>query len=747
MEKPVVFEASVQSDELEALRLDPTVTFVDTLEEQLHDWVTALFPRLKNDERGRVEAIDRILGGLPRTEFGSYVYFPWSRHLVRLLPEAAFRELRCDRNRNKITRREQAILASKKVAIAGLSVGLAVATTLAQEGVGGHFVLADFDTLAVSNLNRLQAPLAWVGLPKTTIAARKIREIDPFAAVTLLPEGVTDGNLDHFLDGVDLLVEECDSLGLKLRLREAARARRIPVVMETSDAGMLDVERFDREPERPIFHGRTDGIDSKTLDRLTSKEKVPLFLRIVPPERMTSRMAASLIDIDTTISSWPQLASAVVLGGAVVTDTVRRIFLNEFEASGRFYIDLRKIVAAENDVAEEPPTPLPGGRAPGTPAQAVVDPERDRPTLVGARDTRSELRFLAEAAHRAPSAGNAQPWWFTGEMDALCIHHDRSRDARMAPYGRFPSFLALGAAAENAVLAAATLGYRATVSLENTDDHAVVRVSLGPRGDVPPGAAATFEKALARTTNRRRSLKRTPLADGAHAALVEAAGPASLRLFTDPSALGTLGEILGRVDRGRWVEESLHEEIVKELRRDRDDAIATGDGLELASLELSAADAAGLAVLVHRRHLDAIRAVDGGLGLAVGSTDDLVASDAFAVLEGDLGDENAPETWLNGGRIVARVWTAANALGLSVHPHAAPFLFRRQEDSRTAPDRVPALEGVVDGWLDGARRDFRQIIPRVPNVIPLLAFRLTAAPPATARAFRRPLGDVLRDGL
>jgi len=746
MEKPIVFDASVRSEALDALRSDPTITVVDTLDEQLHDWVTALFPRLKNDREGRLSALDRLLEGRSPSEFGSFVYFPWSRHLVRLLPEAAFRELRCDRNRNKITRLEQARLATKKVAIAGLSVGLAVATTLAQEGVGGHFVLADFDTLAVSNLNRLQAPLAWVGLPKTTIAARKIWEIDPFATVTLFPEGVTDGNIDRFLEGVDLLVEECDSLGLKLRLREAARARRIPVVMETSDAGMLDVERFDLEPERPIFHGRTDGIDSKALDRLTSKEKVPLFLRIVPPERMTARMAASLIDIDTTLSSWPQLASAVVLGGAVVTDTVRRIFLNEFDTSGRFYVDLRSIVAAEKDVAAEPPTPLPGGRPIGAPAQAVVDPAQERLTAPRVGDQKAELRFLAEAAHRAPSAGNAQPWWFAAEMNALCIHHDRSRDTRMAPYGRFPSFLALGAAAENAVLAAATLGYRATVSLEEAGDHAVARVALGDRGKVAPEAAAALEAALARTTNRRRSAARRPLPEGARERLQAAAGPASLRLFTEPEALTKLGAILGRVDRGRWVEETLHEEIIKELRRDRSDALATGDGLELASLELPPADAAGLAVLVHRRHLDAIRAVDGGLGLATGSVDDLAASDAFAVLEGGLGDEEAAETWLAGGRIVARVWTAANALGLAVHPHAAPFLFRRQEDARTAPTRVPPLEGTVDGWLEEARRDFREFIPRVPNVIPLLAFRLTAAPPATARAFRRPLAEVLRSG-
>ena len=61
--------------------------------------------------------------------------------------------------------------------------------------------------------------------------------------------------MDEFFDGLDLVIEECDSLDMKVRVREEARARGIPVLMETSDRGLFDVERFDVEPERPLFHG------------------------------------------------------------------------------------------------------------------------------------------------------------------------------------------------------------------------------------------------------------------------------------------------------------------------------------------------------------------------------------------------------------------------------------------------------------------------------------------------------------
>jgi len=50
-----------------------------------------------------------------------------------------------------------------------------------------------------------------------------------------------------FLMDSTSVIEECDSLDMKFLVREAARDRQIPVIMETSDRGVLDVERFDLE--------------------------------------------------------------------------------------------------------------------------------------------------------------------------------------------------------------------------------------------------------------------------------------------------------------------------------------------------------------------------------------------------------------------------------------------------------------------------------------------------------------------
>ena len=149
------------------------------------------------------------------------------------------------------------------------------------EGLAGELRLADFDTLELSNLNRIPGSVLDLGVNKAVVAARRIGEIDPYLRVVTIPEGITPENLGSFLDGLDLVIEECDSLDVKLLVREAARERRIPVLMETSDRGVLDVERFDLEPDRPLFHGLLAGLRSSDLAGLSIQQKAPYVLRIL----------------------------------------------------------------------------------------------------------------------------------------------------------------------------------------------------------------------------------------------------------------------------------------------------------------------------------------------------------------------------------------------------------------------------------------------------------------------------------
>lgn len=315
----------------------------DHLLGQLKELVRSMNPSVRYTPEELESAALAHLGGTDPLQYGVWAYFPWSRRLVHLLDEQEFALVRTDRNRNKITREEQAVLATKRVGVIGLSVGQSVSLTMALERSFGEIRLADFDELELSNLNRIRCGVHEMGIHKVINTAREIAELDPFLKVTCFTEGITRANIERFLtEGgrLDVLVEECDSVDVKIYARQHAKALGIPVVMDTSDRGLIDVERFDLEPERPLLHGLLEGLDLAQVERpMTNQEKLPFMGRIVGMETISRRMQESLPELGRTIVTWPQLASGVVLGGSIVGETTRRMMLDQMRHSGRWWVD------------------------------------------------------------------------------------------------------------------------------------------------------------------------------------------------------------------------------------------------------------------------------------------------------------------------------------------------------------------------------------------------------------------------
>ncbi|MGY0041370.1 hypothetical protein [Pedobacter sp. NJ-S-72] len=124
--------------------------------------------------------------------------------------------------------------------------------------------------------------------------------------------------------------------------------------MDTNDKGMLDVERFDLEPERPIFHGKVAELEAlsadkltETLNNLTIPEKIGYLGKIIGFGNLSEAMMKSVGEMNKTIVGWPQLASAVTLGGAMITDISRRILLKQFNSSGRYFVDFDNLFKDE----------------------------------------------------------------------------------------------------------------------------------------------------------------------------------------------------------------------------------------------------------------------------------------------------------------------------------------------------------------------------------------------------------------
>ncbi|MGY4647377.1 Rv1355c family protein [Mycobacterium sp. URHB0021] len=691
--KAQILDANKPSDYsvLERLRADPTVEFLDHRNAQLSG-LRDLRPALGED----------LL-----LEPGRWAYFPWRRCVVSVLGPCGFRALRLDRNRNIITIEEQARLNSLTVGVAGLSVGHVIAHTLAVAGLCGTLRLADFDRLELSNLNRVPATVFDLGLNKAHVAARRIAELDPYLAVDVFDAGLTLETVDAFLDGLDIIVEECDSLDMKAVVRIGARDRRIPVLMATSDRGMIDVERFDEEPERPIMHGLLGELDVGLLPGMSNREKIPHMLRHLEAERISPRTAASLIEINRSLSTWPQLASDVIIGASAVAEAVRRIGLGEAQRSGRGRID----VGWELNRLEQPEITVHHPALEGAPTNDLV------PSTVD--DT------VVAAAMRAPSGGNMQPWVIDADPAGVSVSVAAEHTSTM-DVGFRGSAVAVGAALFNIRVAAAARGVLGSVSVSEDVDGSPLQATMTFGQGNDPGLAELYDAMLTRCTNRRHGTFQ-PL-DHETIKLLTATAEregARLHLMTDRGDFVRVAAIFGAADRIRYLTPQLHHEMISELRWPGDPDPDTG--IDVRTLELDVTNLAQFGVLRRSDVMAHLAEWNAGSALGDDMRDRVLDSSALAVIT-VTGDSLSD--YARGGSAVEAVWIIAQREGLSVQPLSPVFLH-----ARTAADLAELSSRFADE-LDQLQSDFMRMAGTDADEAIVLVLRFTAAPSASVPSRR-----------
>ena len=324
---------------LEPPREAESAVVIDTYDRQLRELAAARLPAAS--EADRRLWIDEFAKDHP----GVWVHVPWERKLARILDREEYFEVTTNRNHDKITVAEQRRLREKRVGVMGLSVGGEAAVTLAQEHLCGHVVLADFDRLDLSNLNRLQGGFDDLGINKAVLVARRIARIDPYLEVTVFPDGVTEENAEEFLRGLDLLVEECDHLEMKHDIRERARRLGLNVIFAGDERGFLSVEPYREHPGLPPFHGR---IERRQPPRESFPDRLS-FLKALTEwlggwSSISERSRLSLERVGDTLIGYPQLASEARFAAGQVGHVARRLLLGEKLPPFVGHLDLEELL-------------------------------------------------------------------------------------------------------------------------------------------------------------------------------------------------------------------------------------------------------------------------------------------------------------------------------------------------------------------------------------------------------------------
>ena len=493
---------------------------------------------------------------------------------------------------------------------------------------------------------------------------------------------------------------------MKASLREGARARRIPVLMATSDRGLLDVERFDLQPQRPILHGLLGDLDFAGLAGMSSREMVPHMLRFLEADQLSPRVLASVVEIDRTLSTWPQVSGDVVLGATAIAEAVRRIGLGEELRSGRTRID----VGWTLNQLDEPQMAIDHSSPPA---------DYSDPALPGVSGV------IAAAAIRAPSASNAQPWHVEAGPDVITI--------RLAPehtstldIGLRGSAVALGAALFNAKVAAAAQQVLGPVSLLNDVGGVPLQATLHLCDGGDPELAALYEPMLARETNRRLGTSRPIPAHTIELlhTIAEREG-AQLYLVTERADIASVATIFAAADRIRYLTPRLHAEMVSELRWPDDPCPDTG--IDVLSLELDPGDLAVIDILKRPDVMAHLAQWNAGTALGADTRLRVLASSAIAVI-------SVPGSTLTdfarGGSAAEAVWITAQQHGLAVQPISPVFLYARDDEDLTA------LSTSFAGELGELQQEFRQLVRIPADVSPALVLRFAVSGPASVRSRR-----------
>lgn len=356
-QKPTIFSAKNQRKYQHLIATHPEIKIVDEYEDQINELYKIRHPAEQNNQLKKQQFVEQLFGPRPLST-GQWVYFHWKNTLVHILDQSFFEEIRTARNYPLISKSEQKRFNAGVIAIVGLSVGSSIALTIAQSGGGNTMKLADFDTLSLSNLNRIKGSLTNLGQNKTHLVAEQIYELNPYANLILFEAGLNASNLEEFMCAdpkPNVIIDEADDLATKQFVRLAARSLKIPLVMAT-DNGLesnIRIIRFDRSPNAShmknvptlSFKQVLSGYQKLEPAKLTTHQKLKLIAKLVGTKNVSYEMQkGSIMAAKNQIAGWPQIAPTVFLGGSLAAYAVLLILNNQSTPASQKTISIIKLL-------------------------------------------------------------------------------------------------------------------------------------------------------------------------------------------------------------------------------------------------------------------------------------------------------------------------------------------------------------------------------------------------------------------
>jgi nitroreductase len=337
------------------------------------------------------------------------------------------------------------------------------------------------------------------------------------------------------------------------------------------------------------------------------------------------------------------------------------------------------------------------------------------------------VRHLFEHGALAPSGDNLQPWLVNVSGDTITLTVDPARDRSLYNFRYRASLIALGAMAENMVIAGREIGLSGSVAVGGAEPLPPVTIEFSRR-DVAPDPL--FPSLRLRCTNRKPFSPEPLPADvlASIAAALPGDDRSSLQFVTDRGRMKTLAQAAAMNDRLLFEWRELHGTFFESVRWTKAEADAAKDGLYVKTLELGPMESGFRAMSRWSIASIATRLGSGALAPRH-SYQTFMRSGASGFLQVD---GSSSEALVEGGRRLQRVWLAATSAGLSFQPMAGMLYLAQHLDAPAEPVPTSARARIA---LAYAR--FSMAIEPRDGWYPVMLFRVGYGPRPSARSKRR----------
>jgi molybdopterin/thiamine biosynthesis adenylyltransferase len=584
------------------------------------------------------------------------------------------------RNIGLFTQQEQEKLAQARIAIPGMGgVGGVHLMTMVRTGIG-RFHLSDFDVYEPANINRqFGARVPDFGRSKMEVMKEQALSVNPYLEIKEFPDGISQDNVDAFLEGVDVVLDSLDFFAFDARRLLFNRAREKGVHVITAGPLGFSSAMLIFAPDKGM------GFDEyfNIVKGMKPEDQYLAFaLGLAPRATQFKYMDTSKVSFKSR--KGPSLNIACQLCSAMAGTEAVRILLNrggikpvpyyfQFDPYAQRYCK-NKLYLGNRHPWQRIKTKVVkrmldknAGIKPEEPEMPIVE------AMNGGDGVAPEImKYIIMAGIQAPSGDNAQPWKFAYDRNEVILTLNRDTDHSFFNVNQMASVISCGAVIENMKLVASKFGLKTDITYSPDTEDKIAVLRFTKKDGFKKDELADF--IWKRQTNRKL-FKAAPVIPGiideVKSAIKDIEGT-DIHFITSPDKIKDMAKLVSQVDRIRIERKDLHEHLFSMIRFSMDETLEKRDGFYLKNLEAGFDGELFLKATKKWPVMNVANKLGMGRIVAQAAYKGIVNSSGVGLVttKGLTRDD-----YLNGGRALERAWLALTKAGYQFQPMAAVSLF------------------------------------------------------------------------